>query len=180
MSSDPAKKSEGEHHPKLDLQAPLWQWMGRYNQDKEPVVSNPPQPPGPEPRHWSDRNMGSKRDAASFAERLAKANAARRAGEVVPRVTPDYLILNCLRVICLIGACLGPFVGLVAFLETNNGYHFLIGLLSGVSLLLMAAWIGLAIDIAKHAKQAAEELKELRLLLAQQLETAAKAESTKG
>jgi hypothetical protein len=178
MSSDSAKP-EGEHDPKLDPQAPLWSWMGKPQPRREPVVPNPPQPDSHEPRPWSDRTREWEHDAPSFTERLAKANAARRAGETVPRVTPDYLILNCLRIICLIGACLGPFVGFVTFLETNNGYHFLIGLLSGVSLLLTAAWIGLAIDVAKHAKQAAEELKELRLLLAKQLEPPVQPESAK-
>jgi hypothetical protein len=171
MSSDPPKKLEGEHDPKLDPQAPLWQWIGKVQPKQESVMSNPPQPSGFEPRHWSDRASEWKRDAApSFTERLTRANAARRSGEAVPRVTPDYLILEALRVICLIGACIAPFVGLFAAMETASGYHFLIGLLSGVSLLLAAAWIGLAIDVAKHAKQAAEELKELRLLLTKQLE----------
>jgi hypothetical protein len=111
---------------------------------------------------------------------LSKSHAERRAREgTMSRATPDYLILDALRVICLIGACIAPFVGLFAAMETLKGYHVLVGLSSGVSLLLIAAWIGLAIDIAKHAKQAAGELKELRLLLIQQSEARGKAESTK-
>jgi hypothetical protein len=179
MPSDPPKKPEGEHDPKLDPQAPIWSWMGKTPPRREPVMPSLPQSSGFEPRDWNDRTSEWKRDAPSFTERLAMANSERRAGRNVPRVTPDYLILDALRVICLIGACIAPFVGLFAAMETASGYHFLIGLLSGVSLLLMAAWIGLAIDIAKHAKQAAGELKELRLLLAKQLEPPNRPESAK-
>ena len=40
MSSDSAKP-EGEHDPKLDPQAPLWQWMGKPQPRSEPTL-----PPG--------------------------------------------------------------------------------------------------------------------------------------
>jgi hypothetical protein len=173
MPSDPAKKPEGEHDPKLDPQAPIWSWMGKTPPRREPVMPSLPQPTSPEPRPWSDRTREWKRDAPSLAERRAKSVLDRSFK------SPDYAILDALRVICLISAALSPLIGVLVYLESVNGYHILIGLLSGASLLLMAAWIGLAIDIAKHAKQAAGELKELRLLLAKQLEPPNRPESAK-
>ena len=116
-----------------------------------------------------DRDL--KDDRPSFAERLARVNAERRAKASTAQ-TPDYAALELLRVICLIGACIVPVVGLiVAALYATNEFPFLIGLAVGVLLLLISAWTKLAMDKAKHAKQAAEELKEVRLLLTQQLST---------
>jgi predicted small integral membrane protein len=119
------------------------------------------------------------RDSLISGAREEIRTKAATAQPAASQTASDYLILNGLRIVCLIGACVAPVVGFLAFLGTVNGYHVLVGLLSGVSLVLAAAWIGLAIDIAKHTNQAAGELKELRLLLAGQSDSAAKAESTK-
>jgi hypothetical protein len=120
------------------------------------------QPQSTSPRYpeWSDRTK----------EWLARANGEGRKS-VFTQPLPDYAVLNGLQIICLIGAALSPIIGLVISMDTASAYHFFMGLLSGVSRLLTAAWIGLAIDIARHTKQTASELVKLRQLLAGQSAT---------
>jgi hypothetical protein len=119
------------------------------------------------------------RDSLIARARKEMRTKSATAQPAASQTASDYRILDGLRIVCLIGASIAPVIGFLAFLGTVNGYHLLVGLLSGVSLVLAAAWIGLAIDIAKHAKQAAGELKELRLLLTEQSEARGKAENTK-
>jgi hypothetical protein len=105
--------------------------------------------------------------------------AAVEGHRAASRTASDYQIPDALRIVCLVGACLAPAVGIAAAEVSGNGYYVLLGILSAVPLAFMAACLRLAIDIAGHTKQAAGELKELRVLLAKQVETPAKAESAK-
>jgi hypothetical protein len=152
MSSDSAKP-EGASNPNLDSQAPLWQWMGKPQPRREPVVQ-------------SERSN-------RLPELIARASAEQREKPVAqPATTDDYVILDWLRIACLFVACIAPVAGLIALTSTGNGYLFVFGLVSALPLMLAAAWLGLAIDIARHTKQAAGELRELRILLAQRESTA--------
>jgi hypothetical protein len=92
----------------------------------------------------------------------------------------DYPALEFLRMICLVCACGAPLVGLVVSIVNQSWVPVLAGLLSGLSLWLTASWTKLAIDIATHTRLSACEMKELRVLLSQQSNIAAKAESAKG
>jgi hypothetical protein len=100
-----------------------------------------------------------------------------RAVQKAAKPSSDYPALDFLRMICLVCACGAPLVGLVASIVNQSWVPVLAGLLSGLSLWLTASWTKLAIDIATQTRVSACEIKELRVLLSQQSNIAAKANS---
>jgi hypothetical protein len=124
-----------------------------------------------------------RRDPPPFAE-VEKGQEEQRTKSGTPqpatsRPFSDYLLLDILRIVCLVGACLSLPIGIVVALATESGFPLLVGLAVCISFGLASAWTELAIDIARHAKQAAAELKEVRLLLAQQRDVPTKAKNAR-